>query len=818
MSSGNYDGFLDSNYINRISSQSDNLGILPFYASSEYPMSLSSGRTRRKLYSLQRHPRSFDGMELIGESDPSSNEWLNLPPLNISTSRVAEQPYNLGALSNPTTSNAAFWNQPNNCEDGRIGRYTSVPGAQLSQEFDLLKKEYENALLKLNSTMNSIKTFWSPELKRERQLRKEETAKLLALQTKIAQRGVDAIYDSDKRVMELECELERYNLELVKKDETIRNLMETGPAVMRDSAAATQVAELETRCEQLESLIAIRDQQLRASKEQLAQLSFIIRDPNKDRRIADLEAELSRLQTRDLDAPRDFTDKSVTSHELHTTRMKLERSEMELSKKSSELAASRMQLQTLMEENADLRRHVGSMKDTLTTKEQQAVLLQSDIEALRSKLESKNGQLEQKSIIIERLESEVTRAKSQITDLQETNKSSEQRTSQLVARLDGLETLLREKESELEKTKRKLNDLPDVQMERSLQLKLDEAIIEKNRLLSLIDDLRQNAEKERTEQLQTFQAQNVELTSTIECLQKELSDRQILLESQNEKIGDLGRELGNCEKKQPKKESDVSKDDKIQLAEARKEIDSLLRMLQNLEKEKTSLISQCKQLQSSLDEACKPGTTSATIHRSDAPKIPSSGTLKNRIEELEEALRESVSITAERELHIAQQRQLNQQLTQQLVESRREISELKKCVKELSKGDREEIMKAFEVERRKHIEELLFLKHEALLAAISEKDAHIALLSQSRDKPPAEIETLRHHREKLMEKLREENERRAQLTKTSPSACVTPGAPLQSSYLDPVHYAPILGSTSTAQLPSTSSVADQEDDAEGIWA
>lgn len=37
------------------------------------------------------------------------------------------------------------------------------------------------------------------------------------------------------------------------------------------------------------------------------------------------------------------------------------------------------------------------------------------------------------------------------------------------------------------------------------------------------------------------------------------------------------------------------------------------------------------------------------------------------MEELEEALRESVSITAERELHVAQQKQLSQQLAAQVL-------------------------------------------------------------------------------------------------------------------------------------------------------
>lgn len=68
--------------------------------------------------------------------------------------------------------------------------YCGVGDSQLSREYELLKREYESALQKLNSTMSSIKTFWSPELKRERQLRKEESAKVAALQRQISHGNV----------------------------------------------------------------------------------------------------------------------------------------------------------------------------------------------------------------------------------------------------------------------------------------------------------------------------------------------------------------------------------------------------------------------------------------------------------------------------------------------------------------------------------------------------------------------------------------------------------------------------------------------------
>lgn len=52
-----------------------------------------------------------------------------------------------------------------------------VQNNDLQRELGNLKKELELTNQKLGSSMHSIKTFWSPELKKERALRKEESAK-----------------------------------------------------------------------------------------------------------------------------------------------------------------------------------------------------------------------------------------------------------------------------------------------------------------------------------------------------------------------------------------------------------------------------------------------------------------------------------------------------------------------------------------------------------------------------------------------------------------------------------------------------------------
>jgi ELKS/RAB6-interacting/CAST family protein 1 len=54
--------------------------------------------------------------------------------------------------------------------------------AELNKECIGLQRELDSNKDKLSSSMNSIKTFWSPELKKERALRKEESSKLSQLQ------------------------------------------------------------------------------------------------------------------------------------------------------------------------------------------------------------------------------------------------------------------------------------------------------------------------------------------------------------------------------------------------------------------------------------------------------------------------------------------------------------------------------------------------------------------------------------------------------------------------------------------------------------
>lgn len=62
-----------------------------------------------------------------------------------------------------------------------------MKGCSLEMEYAQLRLDYETAIEKLNQTMYSIKTFWSPELKRERQIRREEATRIALLEDRLTQ-------------------------------------------------------------------------------------------------------------------------------------------------------------------------------------------------------------------------------------------------------------------------------------------------------------------------------------------------------------------------------------------------------------------------------------------------------------------------------------------------------------------------------------------------------------------------------------------------------------------------------------------------------
>ncbi|KAK1161387.1 ERC protein 2-like isoform X2 [Acipenser oxyrinchus oxyrinchus] len=147
----------------------------------------------------------------------------------------------------------------------------------------------------------------------------------------------------------------------------------------------------------------------------------------------------------------------------------------------------------------------------------------------------------------------------------------------------------------------------------------------------------------------------------------------------------------------------------------------------------------------------------------------------DRVEELEKTLRESVHITAERELVLAQEEAARSAAEKQLEElmmtlekTRQELDSTKMRLSstQQSLSEKDGHLTNLRLERRKQLEEILEMKQEALLAAISEKDANIALLelsSSKKKKTQEEVMALKREKDRLVHQLKQQTQNRMKL-------------------------------------------------------
>jgi len=133
-----------------------------------------------------------------------------------------------------------------------------------------------------------------------------------------------------------------------------------------------------------------------------------------------------------------------------------------------------------------------------------------------------------------------------------------------------------------------------------------------------------------------------------------------------------------------------------------------------------------------------------------------------RIEELEEALRESVRMTTDREDSLSSERNTRRKFEQKTEELTIDLKRTKSCLEDLKKkaesnklelAERGENLKKIKIENKKISEELVAQKQEVLVLAISEKDSNIALLERFRG-TTNEIVKLKKEKEKLIHQLK----------------------------------------------------------------
>ncbi|XP_029455770.1 ELKS/Rab6-interacting/CAST family member 1 isoform X4 [Rhinatrema bivittatum] len=480
---------------------------------------------------------------------------------------------------------------------------------------------------------------------------------------------------------------------------------------------------------------------------------------------------------------------AILQTEVDALRLRLEEKETMLNKKTK-------QIQEVAEEKGTLSGEIHDLKDMLDVKERKVNVLQKKIENLQEQLRDKEKQLTSLKDRVKSLQADTTNTDTALTTLEEALAEKERIIERLKDQRDRDE---REKQEETDSYKKELKDLKEKVSLLQGDLSEKEA--------SLLDL------KEHASSLASSGLKKDSRLKTLEIALEQRKEECLKLETQLKKHSEVGHPSKPAEEATLEAKASPELSDRIHQLEkevaryreesskAQTEVDRLLEILKEMENEKNDKDKKIVELESLTSRQIKDQNKKVANlkHKEQVEKKKSAQLLEearrrednlndssqqlqdvmrqrdDRIEELEEALRESVQITAEREMVLAQEESARSNADKQVEELMMAMEKVKQELESMkaklsstqqSLAEKEAHLTNLRAERRKHLEEVLEMKQEALLAAISEKDANIALLelsSSKKKKTQEEVASLKREKDRLVQQLKQQTQNRMKL-------------------------------------------------------
>ncbi|XP_076588494.1 ELKS/Rab6-interacting/CAST family member 1-like isoform X1 [Chaetodon auriga] len=470
---------------------------------------------------------------------------------------------------------------------------------------------------------------------------------------------------------------------------------------------------------------------------------------------------------------------AILQTEVDALRLRLEEKEATLNKKSK-------QIQEMSEEKGTLNGEIHDLKDMLEVKERKVNVLQKKIENLQEQLRDKEKQMSSLKERVKSLQADTSNTDTALTTLEESLAEKERIIERLKEQRDRDD---REKTEELDCNKKELKELKerlsllqgDLSDRETSLLDLKEhasslassGLKKDSKLKSLEIALEQKKEECLKVENQLKRAQNAaleaqantELAERIKNLEQEVARHKEdsgKAQAEVDRLLEILREMENEKNDKDKKINELERWVETQMKDQSKKVASLKHKEQVEKSRNARLMEEARKREDNLSE------NSQQVKDTLRQKA-------ERIEELEEALRESVQITAEREMVLAQEeaaRSLQEKQMEELLGAMEKVKQelesmrAKLASTQQSLCEKEAHLSTLRAERRKHLEEVLEMKQEALLAAISEKDANIALLelsSSKKKKTQDEVALLKREKDRLVQQLKQQTQNRMKL-------------------------------------------------------
>ncbi|KAM6293137.1 ELKS/Rab6-interacting/CAST family member 1 isoform 1-T2 [Porphyrio hochstetteri] len=465
---------------------------------------------------------------------------------------------------------------------------------------------------------------------------------------------------------------------------------------------------------------------------------------------------------------------AILQTEVDALRLRLEEKETMLNKKTK-------QIQEMAEEKGTQAGEIHDLKDMLEVKERKVNVLQKKIENLQEQLRDKEKQMSSLKDRVKSLQADTTNTDTALTTLEEALAEKERTIERLKEQRDRDE---REKQEEIDNYKKDIKDLKE-----KVNILQGDLTEKETSLLDL---------KEHASSLASSGLKKDSRLKTLEIALEQKKEECLKMETQLKKAHEAtleARASPELSDRMQQLEREVTRY-REESSKAQAEVDRLLEILKEMENEKNDKDKKIAELERQVKDQNK--KVANLKHKEQVEKKKSAQMLEearrrednlndssqqlqdnlrkkdDRIEELEEALRESVQITAEREMVLAQEESARINAEKQVEELMMAMEKVKQELESMkaklsstqqSLAEKETHLTNLRAERRKHLEEVLEMKQEALLAAISEKDANIALLelSSSKKKTQDEVAALKREKDRLVQQLKQQTQNRMKL-------------------------------------------------------
>uniref|UniRef100_A0A671T573 ELKS/Rab6-interacting/CAST family member 1-like n=1 Tax=Sinocyclocheilus anshuiensis TaxID=1608454 RepID=A0A671T573_9TELE len=752
---------------------------------------------------------------------------------------------------------------------------------EVLRENELLRKEVDVKESKLSSSMNSIKTFWSPELKKERALRKDEVSKITvwkeqyrvvqeenqhiqmtiqALQDELGiQRDLNQLFQQDssvrpgepltaelteenfqrlhgeherqakelfllrKTLEEMELRIDTQKQTLCARDESIKKLLEmlqskglSAKANEEDHERTRRLADAEMHIHHLESLLEQREKEMvllredlhrrfegapESAKTKALQTVIEMKDSkisSLERSLRDLEDEIQMLKSNGAlsTEEREEEMKQMEVYRSHSKFMKnkIDQVKQDLSRKDTELLGLQTKLETLTNQFSDSKQHIDVLKESLFAKEQRAAILQTEVDALRLRLEEKEATLNKKSKQNQEMSEEKGTLNGEIHDLKDMLDVKERKVNVLQKKIENLQEQLKDKEKQMTSLKERVKSLQaDTSNTDTALTTLEEALAEKERIIERLKEQRDRDEREKSEELDSSKKELKELKEKVSLLQGELSDREaslldlkehasslassglkkdsklksleIALEQKKEECTKFDSQLKKAQSVAVETQANAGLSERIATLEqevahykedagkAQAEVDRLLEILREMENEKNDKDCKISELERQMKDQSK---KFANLKHKEQVEKNKNAQLMEEARKREDNINESSQHIKMEELLAAMEK-----VKQELESMKAKLSSTQQSL-----AEKEAHLTTLRAERRKHLEEVLEMKQEALLAAISEKDANIALLELSSSKKKTtqdEVALLKREKDRLVHQLKQQTQNRMKL-------------------------------------------------------